>query len=100
MSLEGDVQKGLKAKAFLESEVYRDAYGKVRQAILDRWAESPIGDKEGQHELRLMLKVIDDLNGNIVSVVNTGKLASQQIEESKTRELAKRAMNGLRSLVR
>lgn len=100
MSLEAELSKGLRAKQFIESEIYKDAFHKVRQGILDTWAESPIRDTEGQHELRLMLKLMDDINSNIVSMINTGKMAEKQIEqESKAKELAKKALNGLSSMI-
>lgn len=100
MSLEADVSKGARAQTFLNSEVYKEAYGKVRQGIIDKWSESPVADKDGQHELRLMLKVLDDIHHNIVSVVNTGKLASKQIEEEKkAKTLAERAIQGFGSLI-
>ena len=100
MTLEAEAAKGTKARLLLESEIYKEAFTKTRQAIMDTWASSPIRDAEGQHELRLMLKLLDDVNGYIVSVANTGKLAQAQIEhENKAKEMAKRVFKGLGSLI-
>lgn len=96
MSLEQDEAKGSRAEQLLKSDIYRDAYQRVRQGIIEKWSESPVTDYEGQHELRLMLKLLDDLNGNIVSMVNTGKLARKQIEhENKLKAAAKAALQGV-----
>jgi hypothetical protein len=101
MNLQADLEKGSRADQLIKSQAYQDAYNGVRQAILDTWANSPIRDAEGQHELRLMLKLLDDLNGHLVSMLNTGKLASKQIEnENKAKELAKRALEGISSVFR
>ena len=94
------VAKGTRAEQLLGSDVYRDGVKGVRQAIFDTWASSPIRDHEGQHELRLMMKLLDDLEGHIVAMVNTGKLAKAQIEqENKLKEFARRAREGFGSLI-
>ncbi len=96
MSLEGDISKGTRASFLLKSDIYQESVGGVRKAIMDLWAKSPIRDTEGQHELRLMLKLLDDLEGHIVSMANTGKLAQKQLEHEKTlKDRAKAALQGL-----
>jgi hypothetical protein len=101
MNLHADLEKGGRADQLIKSEAYQDAFKGVRQAILETWASSPIRDSEGQHELRLMLKLLEDLNGHIVSMVNTGKLAAAQIQhENKAKEMAKRAIEGISSVFR
>ena len=101
MNLHADLEKGSRAEALVRSEVYQEAFKGVRQAILETWANSPIRDTEGQHELRVMLKLLDDLNGHLVSMVNTGKLASAQIEhENKAKAYAKKVLEGVSSVFR
>lgn len=96
MTLYEQAAKGTRAELLLKSDVYRDANEIVRKAILEKWASSPISDREGQHELRLMLKLLDDLHGNIISMVNTGKLATAQIQhENKLQAAAKAALKGI-----
>lgn len=74
-------QDGIRAKALLEDPAFDNAIAKVRQGIFDRWASSPIADVQGQHELRLMLKLLNDIMANIREVADTGKLATLQIEQ-------------------
>jgi hypothetical protein len=48
-----------------------------------------------------MLKLLEDLNGHLVSMLNSGKLAAKQIEnEGKAKEMAKKALEGLGSFFR
>lgn len=81
-----EAELGSKAKAFLADETYQNAVRSVREGIHQRWADSPVGDVEGQHELRLMLKLLGDLEANIESAVNTGYLASAQIAEEQKKK--------------
>jgi hypothetical protein len=101
MTAEQEYAKGQKADQLLANETFKDAMAKVRQGIFDKWAESPIRDTEGQHELKLMLKLLDDLEANIRSVANTGKLALKQIEHERTiKEQIRQAGRGLMSMIR
>ena len=78
MSLEQEAGDGLRAARMMEELApYLQI---VRTAILDKWEKSPVSDKDGQHELRLLIKLLTDLEGNIKTTIETGKLASIQIE--------------------
>lgn len=80
-----EASRGTRAQLLLDSEPYKEAVGRVRQAILEKWAASPVADKDGQHELRLMLKLLGDLEANIREVAQTGKLAQVQIQQEKSK---------------
>jgi hypothetical protein len=86
-------ERGDKARDLWENEVFSDARQAVRQAILDTWATSPVADKEGQHELRLMLKLLNDLEANIQRVLADGQMAKVEIQRS-TAEKARRMIRG------
>lgn len=81
-----EMELGAKAQQLLDNASYKEAVSKVRQGIHDRWASSPIADREGQHELRLLLKLLDDLEGNIIEVAQTGKMAERQYEMEKQQD--------------
>lgn len=101
MTPEKEAEEGDKAQRLLDSEAWKNAFVATRQAILEKWATSPVRDQEGQHELRLLIKLMDDLEGHIRSVANTGKLARAQIvQENKAKEFAKKALQGLASWAR
>lgn len=83
MSTDKEVERGLIAQSLLENPIYVESVQAVRDAIITQWENSPIRDKEGQHELKLMLKLLGDLQHNIKTVMDTGKLAKVQIEREK-----------------
>ena len=91
MNAEQEIVRGLQAQSILDSEIYKECVNQVREAIISQWEASPIRDREGQHELRLMLKLLNDLQANIKTVADTGKLAKIQIERDKT--LLQRVVN-------
>lgn len=101
MTPEQESARGTRAEQLLKSDIYRESVGKVRQGIIEQWSASPLRDREGHYALRVMLKLLDDLEQNIVSVANGGKVARAQIEaDSKLKEMAKKAAQGLTSLIR
>lgn len=77
---------GAAARGLLENPVFRQAMTDIRAAILKKWEDAPLRDKDGQHELKLMLKLLNDLEANFKQAINTGKLAEIQIEQEKEQE--------------
>lgn len=84
LTLEHEAQRGVRAKHILEDEVYRDAWNAVEASIVDRWKSSPIADAEGQQKLRMMLHVMASVRRQLEDTMDTGKLASAQIEEEQS----------------
>ena len=97
VNLQLELDRGSKADHLLRNALYVECVEKVRQGIYDKFATSPVGDKDGQHELRLMLKCLDDIEANIREIATTGKMAAKQIEEERTlKERAKSAIHAFR----
>lgn len=90
MSVEKEATEGVNAERLLsELRPYIDM---VKDAIVQKWESSPVGDKEGQHELRLMRKLLGDVEANIKTAIETGKLARIQIERDSKLELVKKVV--------
>lgn len=53
----------------------------VESAIVETWKESPITDTDGQQKLRLMLKLLSDVQANLDVTIQTGKMAKIQLEK-------------------
>lgn len=86
--------RGIKAQRWLEDDVTKEAFESVRKGIIERWEQSPIEDKEGQHELRLMLKLLVDVYSNVQQVAFTGKMAEQELSlAEKAKQATKRFLN-------
>jgi hypothetical protein len=57
---------------------------------LERFEACPIRDIEGQHEIKLMLKLLVDVRANLQSVVDNGKVIEYNVSML---ERAKRLIN-------
>lgn len=80
MELSEEQRRGELAADVLDNPLYREAFDSVRAGIIHAWETAPIRDKEGQGELKLMLKLLTDVQRNIETVMQTGKMAQIQIE--------------------
>lgn len=90
MSLESEISEGNRAGLLLND--LKPYFDMVELAILDTWKKSPVADEKGQHELRLMIKLLNDLQANIKTAIDTGKLASVQIERENIIDKARNAV--------
>lgn len=96
-----DAKRGEDAEALFASPAFQTALYRVRRGIHERFAASPVSDLEGQHELRLMLKVLDDIEGNLAADVRDGKLAKEQLrleQEAVKRKKEREERGFLRSI--
>jgi hypothetical protein len=84
MNAQEEIERGGKAQRLIDDEMYIESMAGVREAIIKQWEACPIRDKEGQHELKLMLKLLSDLQANIKTIADTGKLAQINIEREKS----------------
>ncbi len=80
-----ELDRGSRAKDILENELYRESWDTVEQALIQKWRDCPIRDKEGQHELKLMLKLLQDAKGHLERVMESGKLAESRLQQLKQR---------------
>jgi len=87
MSLQEDVDRGQRAARILSDSVFQSAWDSVSQAIHEQWANSPIRDHEGQHELRLMLKLLGDVRAVLEATVDDGKVAAKKLDELNSRRV-------------
>jgi hypothetical protein len=83
-TLRKQAEQGSKAKTVLDSEPFQNAYNAVRAAILESWEKCPIRDKDGAHELKLMLKVHTDILGHLKKAVEDGKFAAEELKRDRT----------------
>tara|TARA_B110000263_G_C15292080_1_gene503857 strand:+ start:1595 stop:1840 length:246 start_codon:yes stop_codon:yes gene_type:complete len=81
METEKEIQRGQQAKRILEDPIYVEAIQKVSQELDQEWINSPIRDTEGRERIYMMKKMLNVLLVQIKSVLETGKLASKQINK-------------------
>ena len=81
METEKEIQRGQQAKRILEDPIYVEALQKVSQELDQEWINSPIRDTEGREKIYMMKKMLGVLHVQLQSVMETGKLASKQINK-------------------
>jgi len=81
MDKEKEIQRGQQAKRILEDPIYVEALQKVSQELDQEWINSPIRDTEGREKIYMMRKMLNVLLVQLQSVMETGKLASKQINK-------------------
>ncbi len=94
MSTQEDVDRGQRAARLLADPMLQEAFGLVAQAIHERWADCPLRDREGAHELRLMLKLLGDVRAVLESTVADGKVAVAELERLNRRVLTPAQWSG------
>ena len=87
------IDRANKAKALLENSELTEAFKAVRDTLFKRFEECPVRDREGQHEIKLMLKLLDDVRANLISVVSSGKVIEYRLSML---ERAKKGINAFR----
>ena len=88
------MHRAAKAHALLNDPELSAAFAAVRENIHKLIEEAPIRDREGVHELKLMLKLLSDVRANLQSVVNTGKVIESRISR------LERAQRGIQNAFR
>jgi len=81
MDLEKEQQRGHRAKAILEDEIFVEAIQKVSGELDAEWMNSPVRDTEGREKIYMMKKMLNVLLVQLRSVMETGKLATKQINK-------------------
>ena len=81
MDKEKEIQRGQQAKRILEDPIYIEALQKVSQELDQEWINSPIRDTEGREKIYMMKKLLNVLHVQLKSVMETGKLATKQVDK-------------------
>ncbi len=72
----------------MSDSLLTESFDLVRTAILEKWELTPLRDKEGAHELKLMLKLLGDVRANLEQAVADGKLAAAELKQQARRDLS------------
>jgi hypothetical protein len=83
-TLRKQMEQAARAKGVLEDEAFKRAYGDIRAAIIEAWEQTPLRDKEGAHELKLLLKLHTDLGKHLQKAIDDGKFAAEELKRDKT----------------
>lgn len=84
------IDRAQKAERILNDPLFAEAFENTRQAIFQKIEQTPIRDAEGLANLRLSLKLLNDVRANLTQVLNDGKVEEYRIEEQKRFKLFRR----------
>lgn len=88
MSKDADIERGARAERLLNDPAMTQAFADVEAAIIERWRLAPMRDREGAHELKLMLKLLGDVRANLEQALSDGKLAVAELRQNERRALS------------
>jgi|GEM_PF-680961 len=83
------VYRGNRAREVLENESFDWAFHTLKSEIVESWQNAPMQDPQGRETLWLSLKLLEKVRSNLVSRLETGKLA--QLELKHLAEMEKNA---------
>lgn len=75
MTDEEAARRGDEARQLLEHPLLAEAFQTIRNEVTEQWQSSPARDVEGREKLWLTLRLLNRLEGQLQSVVETGKVA-------------------------
>ena len=87
---ERDRELGHQAEMEYNLPAVNRAFVKVKMGIIEKWAKSPLTDNEGQRTLRLMLKLVEDVESNLLQEIRDGKVANATIQRERAKESQKK----------
>lgn len=89
--LEREVVRGQQAKELLENDLYKEAWEKVESAIIQKWKDCGIREKESQLELKQMFHVLSEVKRYVQVIAETGKMAHIQLtRDNKVKTFARK----------
>lgn len=84
------IHRGERAKQLLAEPLIQESLKRLETDIFEAWAKTGIRDKEGQHELLLMVQTARKFKALLEQIVITGEIEAQQIKTPKLRRTLER----------
>lgn len=79
-----------RAKQLLADPLIADSLKRLETDIFEAWAKTGIRDKEGQHELLLMVQTARKFRNIFEQIVMTGELEAQRLKTPKLTQILDR----------
>ena len=74
----------------MDEPLIKESLEKLEQDVFEAWARSGIRDKDGQHELLLMIQTARKFKALLEAVVMTGEIEKQNLQTPKLRRTLER----------
>lgn len=90
MSVEKDKERGIRARAFVESDLVREFFKLSREDLFLFIQNSKLDESNKREDAYRMLKLIDKFEVHLTSIVENGKASELIMEEEKKKSLFQR----------
>ena len=78
-----EIKRGERAVEVLENPLYKEAFEKVRNGIINSMAQSPLGDAETHNRLVIAMQLLNQIEKQLKDVMATGKLAAMSTTDKR-----------------
>ena len=86
-----EIARGQHAQDLLDNDLYKEAWDKVESAIIQKWKDCGIREKDSQLELKQMFHVLSEVRRYVQVIAETGKMAQIQLtRDSKVKNFARK----------
>lgn len=82
MTREDEVIRGGEAKRVLDNPIYQESVARVREGILAAMTRSAMGDDKTHNRLVISLQLLDQIEGHLRTVMQTGRMAELQTQDN------------------
>lgn len=79
LKLQEEINEGVEADRVLKSPVYKKAIESVRKGLVDAMASAPMGDDKTHNRLVIALQLVNQIERNLKSYIQTGQMAKIQV---------------------
>lgn len=83
MGLDDERQRGQLAETLRNNTLLREIFQTLRDSYITDWSQTELSDVDKREQQYYLLKALDDIELEIESIISTGKLATQQIDNFK-----------------
>jgi len=80
MGLDDERQRGLLAETLRNNPLLKEIFQTLKDSYITDWSQTELSDAESREQAFYLLKALNDIEGQIDSIISTGKLASQQMQ--------------------
>jgi|TARA_R100000541_G_scaffold21445_4_gene31383 hypothetical protein len=79
MELDEERERGLLAETLRNNPLLKEIFQTLKDSYITDWSQTELRDVESREQSFYLLKALNDMEGQIDSIISTGKLASQQM---------------------
>lgn len=89
MTPEQEIKRGAEAEQVLNNIIYKEAFDKVEEGLIQAILNSALGDEKTHNKIAISLQLLHQINGALRTVMQTGKMAKIQVNESPIEKVKK-----------